>query len=259
MKQSLHIGSEPNLQKIILASAVMHLLFIALITVPMKTRDREYKSYYVNLVAPAEAPRPLETQPVKKTAPPEPVTKKIVEKEKEAVKIKTPPRRKVVPKKGVSLEPEKSDEKVSREIERLRAIKDLSRKKREQKAEQVARTSQTDEEMARALERIRNKVQGSVSKGPGVPGRQTSPDVNPYLSLVVQKITEEWIHPDFGRENLEVIVSFHINSTGNILGPKIVRSSGNDLFDRSALKAVIKASPLPPPPVEEEFELRFHL
>ena len=259
MKQSLHIGSEPNLQKIIIASTVMHLLFIALITVPIKTKEREYKSYFVNLVAPVEVPRTLETQPVNKSLPPKTITKKIVKKEREAVKTKTPPRKREVPKKGVSLEPEKPAERVSREIERLRAIKDLAKRKEEQKTEQLAKASETDEEMAQALERIRNKVQASISKGPGIPGRQTSSDVNPYLALVVQKITEEWIHFDFGHENYEVIISFNINSMGNIIGPKIVRSSGNDLFDRSAMKAVIKASPLPPPPVEEEFELRFHL
>ena len=53
MKQYLSAGKEPNFQKIIITSAVLHLLFITLATMPLKTRDREYKSYYVNLVSPA--------------------------------------------------------------------------------------------------------------------------------------------------------------------------------------------------------------
>jgi TonB family protein len=38
----------------------------------------------------------------------------------------------------------------------------------------------------------------------------------------------------------------------------VIKSSGNRLFDISTVKAVKKASPLPPPAVENEIEVRFH-
>ncbi len=61
MKQRLNIGKEPNIQKIIITSAVMHILFIALAAVPLRTKEREYKSYFVNLVAPIDIQRTLDT------------------------------------------------------------------------------------------------------------------------------------------------------------------------------------------------------
>ena len=50
MRHALNIGKEPKFNVIVVTSAVVHLLLITFIVVPLKTRDREYKSYFVNLV-----------------------------------------------------------------------------------------------------------------------------------------------------------------------------------------------------------------
>ncbi len=257
MKPYLNIGKEPNFQKVIIASAFLHLLFIALVAVPIKTKEREYKSYFVNIVGPAEVGRTVITPPSPKTVTPA-IAKKNEAKEKAAVPMKATPRQSAAPNKGVSLEPEKSAEIVSREIERLRAISDLSKKKKGRE-EAVARSRESDKEIASAIEVIKRRVNKSISNGAGIPSNQTPADVNPYLALVQKKIWNEWIHPDFNSEKLEAILSFQIDKQGKIISPKIVKSSGNALFDNSAIKAILKSSPLPPPPVEDEFEVRFHL
>ena len=163
-----------------------------------------------------------------------------------------------VPKKGASLGPDKSAEKVSREIERLQALKALSTKKR-QKEEGIEKGRRNNEEVAQAIEIIRKNKLGDVPRGAGLPGTQSSEDVNLYITLVQQKIWDQWIHPEFSSEDLEAVLSFQIDRRGNILSPKIVKSSGNVLFDRSAMKAILKAGPLPPPAIEDEFVVRFHL
>jgi hypothetical protein len=58
MKYYLDIDRQPNFQKIIITSAFLHILFIALIAVPLKTKEREYKSYFVDLVTPVEIQEP---------------------------------------------------------------------------------------------------------------------------------------------------------------------------------------------------------
>jgi colicin import membrane protein len=257
MNHRLYIGKEPNFQKIIITSAVLHLLFIALATIPMKTKEREYRSYFVNLVGPTTVRKTSQAPRVKKTVPPKTITKKSVKKEKAAVKMKTAPRKRVTPKKGVSLEPEKSAERVSREIERLRALKALSQKKKSKEAAQAS-SKRSDEELAQAIEDIRNRKQISITKSTGVPGVQTSSNIDAYGALVQQSIESEWIHPEFD-SYLEAIVSFHINKEGIITSHNLEKSSGNRLFDQTVVKAVMKASPLPPPPVEQEVEIRFHL
>jgi TonB family protein len=61
-----------------------------------------------------------------------------------------------------------------------------------------------------------------------------------------------------GRKEIEAIVSVKILKDGTARVQRIEKSSGNALFDRSALKALAKASPLPPPPYEMEIGVRFY-
>jgi len=80
-----------------------------------------------------------------------------------------------------------------------------------------------------------------------------------YYAKIRKQIWEQWIFPDTGQENLEAIISIKIQRDGTIITQKIEKSSGNSLFDRSVIKALSKASPLPPPPYEMEIGVRFFL
>ena len=251
MKQYLSAGKEPNFQKIIITSAVLHLLFITLATMPLKTRDREYKSYYVNLVSPA-ALRSAAKEGPKTTGAGKSKTEK---KDTLPAKPVLQKRTRAEPKADMSLEPA---ERVKREIERLRAIRDLSREKQKEE-EQLARANESDEKLAQAIEVIRKgKLEGAMA-GKGIPGAQTSMDSDSYYALVTQQIWSEWIFPDFDASGLETVISIKIGKDGTVISQEIEKSSGNLLFDRSAAKAISKASPLPPPPVEMEIGVRFYL
>lgn len=247
MRQSLHTGYEPNLQKIVITSAVIHLLFITLITIPLKTKEREYKTYFVNIVSPVAVQKPSTSPAVKGKG----------KTEKNSVKVKPAPRRRVSPKKGVSLEPVKT-ERVSKEIERLRAISALEKKK-SLKEQELARAREADESVEEAIAGIRKGRTVNISKGAGVPGVQSSADSESYYAVITEKIWSEWIYPDIDMSDLETVISIKIDSTGEIVSQQVEQSSGNKIFDRSASKAIIKASPLPPPPVEMEVGLRFRL
>lgn len=247
MRQALHIGKEPNLQKIVITSAVIHLLFITLITVPLKTKEREYKTYFVNIVSPTEVQKPSTSPAVKEKG-----------KAKDtAVKVKPALRRRVRPEKGVSLEPLKT-ERVSNEIERLRAISTLEKKK-DLKDKELARAREAEESVEQAIAGIKKGRTIHISKGAGVPGVQSSVDSESYYAVITEKIWGEWIYPDIDTSDLEIIMSIKIDSTGKIVSQQVEQSSGNKIFDRSASKAIMKASPLPPPPVEMEVGLRFRL
>jgi len=79
-----------------------------------------------------------------------------------------------------------------------------------------------------------------------------------YHTLIKERIWNEWVYPALGdREDLECMVTITIEKDGKVLVKGIDRSSGNRLFDRSALRAIEKASPLPPPPYRMTIGLRF--
>jgi len=226
-------GKESDLHKLVIISAVLHFLLLAIITLPVKMKKREYITYTVSIVRPSEIRATVKE------------TKSVVKKS--SVKLKPTPRKRT-PKKGVTLNP---DRVISREIQRLMAIRKLQKQK-ETKAE-------AEEEIREAIAEIRKKVRTRLSIGP-VSGRGSkSAKPESYAALIIQKIQSKWIHPVFESRNLEAIISFRMDKDGNVISYKIEKSSGNKLFDHSAVRAILKSSPLPPHPVEREIEVRFHL
>lgn len=79
-----------------------------------------------------------------------------------------------------------------------------------------------------------------------------------YYSKIIREIWQQWVFPDTGQKDIEAIISIKIKRDGAITAQRIEKSSGNTLFDRSAIKALAKASPLSPPPYEMEIGVRFY-
>jgi protein TonB len=81
-----------------------------------------------------------------------------------------------------------------------------------------------------------------------------------YLRLIQSKIGERWTPPRAAASGGErVVVLFEIQRDGQIREPSVERSSGNTLYDQSALRAVMEASPFPPlPPEFKASSLRVH-
>ncbi|MGB9716747.1 MAG: energy transducer TonB [Thermodesulfovibrionales bacterium] len=80
-----------------------------------------------------------------------------------------------------------------------------------------------------------------------------------YYKKIRNHIWQHWIYPETGQKDLEAIISIVIMRDGTISIQKIEKSSGNPLFDKSAIKALTKANPLPPPPYEMEVGVKFYL
>jgi len=79
-----------------------------------------------------------------------------------------------------------------------------------------------------------------------------------YYSKITREIWQQWVFPHTGQKDLEAIISIRILKDGTITAQGIEKSSGNLIFDRSAIKALAKASPLSPPPYEMEIGIRFY-
>ena len=73
----------------------------------------------------------------------------------------------------------------------------------------------------------------------------------------IEQQWQKWVFLDNGKNDLEAIISIRILKDGRIISPRIEKSSGNRFFDRSAIEAIAKASPLSPPPYEMDIGVRF--
>ena len=70
----------------------------------------------------------------------------------------------------------------------------------------------------------------------------------PYMDIMHEKITKKWTPPQTDKD-AEVTVEYTIMKNGAVKDPKIVKSSGNNAIDKSAIDALNNASPLPPLPL----------
>lgn len=70
-----------------------------------------------------------------------------------------------------------------------------------------------------------------------------------YMKVLTRKIKENWSPPGagFAKAN-EALVVFTILRGGAVRGAEIEQGSGDDFYDRAALRAVQRASPFPPLP-----------
>lgn len=66
-------------------------------------------------------------------------------------------------------------------------------------------------------------------------------------NLIQHKIEQNWNRPSSIPKKLRCTISIELVPSGDVIKVKVVGSSGNPLFDRSAEQAVYKASPLPVP------------
>ncbi|MCZ6907959.1 MAG: energy transducer TonB, partial [Deltaproteobacteria bacterium] len=69
-----------------------------------------------------------------------------------------------------------------------------------------------------------------------------------YRARMLYKIKERWTWVG-KNSDLEVTVRFGIQENGEVVKLRIVEASGDPSYDESVIRAVRKASPLPPTPV----------
>ncbi len=249
-----------SLRGSILLSAVFHgVLFLALLLVSSTGRARVvYKpQYQVRLVRPQEVSslaKPGPKKVVKPQAPPQ------VSKPKPQPKV-------VVPEKKDPPPTEKKAEKPPPE------------KKQPEKKPEPAPAKQPpepapEEILEEALARITKRAGSREKVAANVTGKSSSPweekqkeiEYSAYYDQVERAVRENWIPPQ--DRNLELdsamtVVSLTLLPDGRVLKSYIEETSGDPQFDQSVIRAILKSTPFPPPPIgleQQNFDLglRFH-
>lgn len=83
---------------------------------------------------------------------------------------------------------------------------------------------------------------GAITDGTGaggdVWGVETGPSVSPYHRRGFASIRSNWRNPAVGNRPLKCTIRFVVKRNGEVTNAKIESRSGNELFDRAALRAV---------------------
>lgn len=105
-------------------------------------------------------------------------------------------------------------------------------------------------EAADQKSKMRDQAQEYPESGPG----QRS--LSGYGDIVKAAIQGNWHYPELAKKGLTATVIIHVGKDGAVKTIDF-KTSGERFFDYSVKNAILRSSPLPPPPEECEIELRF--
>lgn len=220
--------------------------------------------YTVDLVSrgPLPAPQAPPAEPVKEAAP-QPEPPKPEPKEQKAPEGKAPAETvKVKEKPSVDAALKKIEKKVEQRKDQALVASSIDDLKKKIEAERKSR----DERVSKLREEITSRSASEKTAPPaakpqaaaanpagGAPRANLESKYPAYYGLLRDKVQENWIYPEGLKDaSVSVIVSIKIARTGALLDVAVEKSSGDQAFDSSLLKAVKKAAPFPPLPVDME-------
>ncbi len=220
----------PSLQRTAVISAALHLtiLLLTLLTIRQTNHIIMPSPYIVSIVEPSN---------------------KSFRADIKSQKLYTKTTKTVLPKKLYETRKRQKEKIESKRVEER--ISEIEAKKR---IERIVRLRSIISETG-AEHHIRKPLPQSTKNGPseGIPF-----DTDNYYLKIHDEIWHEWSWGDFKKKDLLTIISVKIQKDGTIILQGIEKSSGNKLFDRSALKAITMASPVTPPPYEIVIGIRFY-
>ena len=128
-------------------------------------------------------------------------------------------------------------EKVAKE----KATKEKAEAERKKKAEQEAKRKA---EAARQRE-AEQALQAQLAEEAAQARAQSA--LSEFIPYIQDKVQNNWLRPAGSPPGLSCVIQVTLIPGGDVVGTRVVQSSGNALFDASVERAVQKASPLPLP------------
>jgi len=143
-------------------------------------------------------------------------------------------------KKRLALLKEKQEQEKKR-------LKELEEKR--QKQEQAERENELKQKLQAEEERLRKEQEIAAQRQAELKKKQTL--IDKYMNLIDARINQNWISPPGDLKGKICELHVRLIPTGEVISIELSKSSGDPVYDKSAMAAVKKASPLPLPPAEE--------
>jgi colicin import membrane protein len=170
-------------------------------------------------------------------------------------------------RKAVAEKQRKADVERKRKAEQ--AVKRKAAAERKQKAEQAAKQKAAAERKQKAEQAAKKKAEAERKKKAAAAAeaaRQREAEqalqaqlaeeaaqaraqsaLSEFIPYIQEKVQNNWLRPAGSPPGLSCVIQVTLIPGGEVVGTRVVRSSGNQLFDASVERAVQKASPLPLP------------
>lgn len=141
--------------------------------------------------------------------------------------------------------------KERQKAEQARKQAELERQKAEQERQQLEQQKQAQkrQEQQRALEQKAREeaLLNSIREGEQAAQNSAANEqkAQSYAAIIQQTVIANWSRPASARNGMEVLLDIQLVPNGTVVNVNIVKGSGNDAFDRSAVAAVKKAERFP--------------
>jgi colicin import membrane protein len=132
-----------------------------------------------------------------------------------------------------------AEAKAKAEAEKKRKAEAEAKKKAELEAKRKAEAEAARQREAEAALQAQVKAEQELARARSA--------LASYIPYIQQKVQSNWIRPAGSPAGLSCLVQVQLIPGGDVASVRVIRSSGDPLFDRSVETAVLKASPLPLP------------
>jgi TonB family protein len=216
--------------KAIVFSAGMHLLFLSFLLYGnlLPSKSISYNPIYtVNLVSQAPVSSGSEHAVEAEKAPSSPAHTKV-----------PLPKQMILP----------IEQKAPSKSELLSAIKHINSELKKQQMLHAIQEAVKGSNSSAPAGTNAKQASGGQGSGSGLP---SGPAAEEYYASLWQKIHDAWLVPSSmaaSSYGYETIIAITIHKDGTITDMSVEKSSGNIYFDQTAIRAIKKASPLPPFP-----------
>ncbi len=148
--------------------------------------------------------------------------------------------------KELALEKEKEEEekKKKEELAKKKKTEEAEKKKKEEIAKKKREEEKRKKEQAEK-KRKQDELEAKLAEEQA--RSEAAALFSPYTGQIKAKVTNSWIRPVTMRPGASAKVVVRVSPQGDVLSARIQQGSGDQIFDRSVVNAVYKASPLPIP------------
>ena len=188
-----------------------------------------------------EPPKPEPPKPQPKPEPPKPQPKPEPPKPKPEPPKPQPkptPTPKPVPKPAPKPEPPKPDPKVQEQERKQEQARREAEQRERQQREQKIREQKVREQQQREQELSAALAAEDEAMAEGA-------ETTTYEEAIAMAIEDNWSRPPSARRDMQVVLRIQLIPTGEVVGVTVLKSSGDQAFDRSAVNAVNKAGKFP--------------
>ncbi|WP_019864102.1 cell envelope integrity protein TolA, partial [Methylovulum miyakonense] len=126
------------------------------------------------------------------------------------------------------------------------------------KAEAAAKAKAEAAEKAKAEAAEKAKAEAvEKAKAEAAAKAKADAELAELIKKLQRKVEGSWIRPPDASQGLHCTILVRLTSDGTVIDAEVIQSSGDEMFDNSAINAVNRASPLPVPKDKELFAQKF--